>query len=108
MAPLPRCVEDEDEEHESKGLMGVRAREGSVAEGSEAAPQAKKMRIGSRPGDIALLGALCSSVFFSGCLSAGPTLLATFLSARADALTAESCCGRGWAASARCGPAHRV
>ena len=74
MSPLPTTDEEDVElsEHESKGLLGSGVRD---VDGGEAVGPvvAKKMRIGSRKGDIALLGALCSSVFFSGCLSALPS-----------------------------------
>ena len=78
MAPEYKAVGDEDaDEHEAKGLLSASSSSGALEiekdpAAGEPAVKAVKLRIGSRKGDLPLLGALCSSVFFSGCLSARP------------------------------------
>ena len=68
MAPKPEPDDDLEDESEYKGLIAGASK--SAHEDADAA--VVKLRIGSRKGDIALLSALCSSVFFSGCLSTCP------------------------------------
>ena len=84
------AAHDDDVEDDTVGLLGggrdstaaAASRSEGVAELAPAADSGKLLRIGGRKGDVALLAALCSSVFFSGCLSACATAASSPLSAK--------------------------
>lgn len=60
-----------DDEIEDDTASLIQRGEGEASSsGAELNKEAPRVPIGKGKGDIALLGALCTSVFFSGCLGA--------------------------------------